>query len=301
MKERQIEIFSAVMNYGGISRASDMLNISQPAVSRMIADLESETGLQLFRRSGRAVQPTPEAHQLKREVDTFFIGLDRIAMATEEIRELRRGHVRLTVMPAIALSVAPTLLRAFTERHPTVKTTLDVHTSPRIAELIASGQFDLGIGHLPEARPEVAVLSAWHVDCVCVLPAGHPLSGRDQLTPGDLADQTLVALSYHTETARRLARAFADAGVKPRIQIESQPSYAACAMAAEGLGIAIVDALTAAVVRSDTVTVVPFAPATPFEFKLLRPASATPSAVAQKFTEVAHAVLDANRHAKRDA
>ena len=292
MRERQIEVFRAVMNHGGINRASEMLNISQPAVSRMISGLEAATGLTLFERSGRSVKPTPEARQFKREVDTYFIGLDRIAGAAEEIRELRRGHVRMTVMPALALSVAPTIMRRASERHPTVKTTLDVHTSPRISELIGSGQFDLGIGHLSTDRPEIEVLGSWHVDCVCVMTSDHGLAKRRVLRPEDLDGEALVSLSYQTDTAQWLGQVFRQAGVRPKILVEAQPSYAACLLAAQGLGVTIIDALTAEYFRSEAISVVPFGPGIPFEFKLIKPAGARSSALAADFTDIALAVMD---------
>ncbi len=298
MKERQIEVFRAVINYGGINRASEMLNISQPAVSRMISSLEAETGLTLFERSGRSVKPTPEAHQLKREVDTFFIGLDRIAGAAEEIQKLRRGHVRMTVMPALALSVAPAIMRQVTAKHPTVKTTLDVHTSPRISDLIASGQFDLGIGHLSVNRPEIEVLGGWRVDCVCVMSSDHRLARRRVLRPVDFDGEALVSLSYQTDTAQWLDQVFQAAGVRPKILVEAQPSYAACLLAAQGLGITIIDALTAEFFRSDAISVVAFGPGIPFEFKLIRPAGTRPSALASEVADIAMTTMNDNRSTK---
>ena len=298
MKERQIEVFRAVINYGGINRASEMLNISQPAVSRMISSLEAETGLTLFERSGRSVKPTPEAHQLKREVDTFFIGLDRIAGAAEEIQKLRRGHVRMTVMPALSLSVAPAIMRQVTAKHPTVKTTLDVHTSPRISDLIASGQFDLGIGHLSVNRPEIEVLGSWRVDCVCVMSSDHRLARRRVLRPVDFDGEALVSLSYQTDTAQWLDQVFQAAGVRPKILVEAQPSYAACLLAAQGLGITIIDALTAEFFRSDAISVVAFGPGIPFEFKLIRPAGTRPSALASEVADIAMTTMNDNRSTK---
>lgn len=294
MKERQIEVFRAVMNCGGINRASEFLNTSQPAVSRMISKLEQETGLVLFTRKGRAINPTPEAHQLKREVDTFFIGLKRIDAAAKEIRDLRRGHVRMTIMPALTLSVAPSIISQFTSKFPTVKTTLDVHTSPRILELIGSGQYDLGLCHHSIHRPEIEILGSWQVDCVCVMAVDHPLACRTMLRPEDLDDEPLIALSYQTETAHLLESAFQAASVSPKIQIEAQPSYAACVLAAEGLGITIIDALTAEFFRSDKISIVPFEANVPFEFKLIRPTEVKPSEIALEFAKFALAALNYN-------
>jgi len=175
--------------------------------------------------------------------------------------------------------------------HPTVKTTLDVHTSPRIGELIGSGQFDLGLCHLSVDRPEVEVLGTWHVDCVCVMASDHPFAKRKVLRPEDMDGEALVSLSYQTDTAQWLGQVFQAARVRPKILVEAQPSYVACLMAAEGLGIAIIDSLTAEFFQSDRISVVPFGPSIPFEFKLIRPSGIKSSALASHFADIALDVM----------
>ena len=294
MKQRHIDVFRAVMTYGGISRAAEVLNVSQPAVSRTIAELETEVGFRLFDRQGRHSKPTPEAEQLKEEVDTYFAGLERVEAAAAEIRDLRRGHVRLATMPALTLSLTPRIVRSFLERNPTVKVTMDVHTSPRIVDQIAVGQFNLGLGQLPETRPEIDVIGTWRVACVCVLPKGHRLTVKRRIKPRDLDGEPLVALSHHTLASRHLAQSFLSADVKQVIRVESQPSYAACALAVEGVGIAVVDALTAQFFGSENVTTVPFAPYTPFDFRLIRPKNMARSMLAERFAEETVTIIDAH-------
>lgn len=300
MKERQIQIFRAVMNYGGINRAAEMLNISQPAASRMIAALEAETSLVLFVRNGRTVSPTPEAYQLKAEVDTYFIGLDRVAKAADDIRALRRGHLRLTVMPAVALSLAPGVLSQVSKRYPDITTTLDVHTSPRILDLIATGQYDMGICHHAVSRPEIEELLAWRVDCVCVMRRDHALSSCEVLEPKDLAATPMISLSHGTDTSIWMRQAFQAAGVRPVVRVEAQPSYAACALAVEGLGVTIVDAMTAEFFCSDDVVTIPFSAKVPFEFKLIKPARKALSVLAAEFVQICEQSLQEYSLASRD-
>ena len=95
MRGRQIEVFREVMRLGGISCAAKTLNVSQPAVSRMIDSLATEVSFALFERCGRGVTPTPEAYPLMREVDLYFLGMDRVSNAAAAIRETRRGSCAL--------------------------------------------------------------------------------------------------------------------------------------------------------------------------------------------------------------
>ena len=88
IKQRQIEAFRAVMTAGGVSAAAAFLNVSQPAVSRLIRDLEAQIGVALFeRRSGGRLQPTRDALILFREVERYFISLDQITQTAAGLRD----------------------------------------------------------------------------------------------------------------------------------------------------------------------------------------------------------------------
>ena len=296
MKERQIQAFRAVMTHGAVGRAAAVLGITQPAVSRLIADLEREVGFVLFERKGRGLHPTPEAGLFKREVDTFFTGLDRIALAAAEIRDSRRGHVRLTVMPAVALSLAPRVVEAIAAAYPTARVTLDVHTAPRIADLVGAGQYDLGLAHLDAPRAEIEELGTWDTACVCVMPCDHPLAARDRIEPKDLSGIPVVMLSFDTTTAQRLTQVFLAAGVQPDIRVEAQPSYAAFFLAARGLGLTVIDPMTAHTLAGDAVAIRPLHPRIDFRFKLLRPGGSRPSILADHAARIAAEEIASGLH-----
>src|SRR5689334_4895291 len=98
---RQIEAFRAVIETGTVSRAAERLSISQPAVTKLIQNLEHGTGLQLFQRTPGRVSPTTEAMLLFDEVERIFKGLSGLQNFVGEIRTLHHGHLRVGVMPAL--------------------------------------------------------------------------------------------------------------------------------------------------------------------------------------------------------
>ncbi len=289
---RQIEAFRAVMVYGGSQRAAEALNISQPAVSRLVSSLEQEIGFLLFDREGRGLVPTPEAQFFLRDVDGFFNGLDRLDASANAIREGRQGTLRLSVMPAVALSLAQLIIEGIVTTFPKAQVTLDVHTAPRIADLVAAGRFDIGLAHLDEARADLEVLSSWTVDCVCVMRADHPLSTKPQIEAHDFADNEAVLLSFDTRTARQVEQMFLAADVRPKIRVTAQPSYVAFRLAEHGLGITIIDAFTASTLASPKVAIRPLAERIGFRVKMIRPSGLRPSALASQSADIARRVLD---------
>lgn len=293
MNQRQVEAFRAVMKHGSITRAAEIMHISQPAVSRLIAGLEADIGFRLFVRSGGKTQPTAEAESLIEEVDFFFNGLEKVYSAAREIRSLQRGHLRLAGMPTVSFRLLPELVSAFSRDNPSVKVTMDVHTSPTIVKLLAARQFELGIAQMPEARPDIEVLATYRMECVCAMPPDHRLAVRDRIYAKDLRCEPMIALSHHTLAAQHVAQNFLAADIRPDIRIESQPSYAACALVAERAGIAIVDPLTARFFGKDRVIAVPFAPAVPFDVRLMRPSGAQVSNASAEFATAASEFLNA--------
>lgn len=115
---RQIDAFKTVMQTGSITEAAKLLGISQPAVSRLISDLEEHVGFKLLQRGGRGLTPTLEARLLAEEVQRALSGLERIKEVAESIRLFR--HARLSVITTAAFStmIAPVLIRAFSKKSP---------------------------------------------------------------------------------------------------------------------------------------------------------------------------------------
>lgn len=291
MNQRQINAFRLVMRHGSITAAAKALSVSQPAVSRLISDLEKSIGFALFERTGGRSHPTAEALEFIQEVERMFYGFDRLTQVAREIKDLRYATLRIATMPAISLEVVPRVLRDFLIAHEGIKVTQDVHESARITDLVSARQIDLGIAQMHTTRRDVEILASYRMHCVCACAPDHPLGDRVRVTPADLADEPMVFLAHHTVTADYLSRCFAEANVQPVIAVESQPSYAACGLVAVGGGMTIVDPLTPAFFGPDRLRTVPFVPPIPFDFHLIKPVDTPLSRAATEFCKRATRIL----------
>lgn len=228
---RQLEAFRALMSVGSVTRGAQMLGVSQPTMSRLLADMEAETGLVLFERSSRGLQPTPEAVAFDQEVERAFAGLSQL----DAVARSMRGNARLSVAvtPSLVPGLAETLFAPFARKHPDVVLSLDVQTTRRTLEWVVSRQVDFGITFEPVASPDLAVTVVGTTEAVCMIPRSHPLAGSaEPLGLAALDGQDFIAFKHDSMFRQQLDRLFAEAAARPCIRAEARTTHAACLMAA---------------------------------------------------------------------
>lgn len=241
MNFRQIEAFRAVMIAGSASRAADLLQVTQPAISRSIAELERDTGFQLFDRVRGRLVPTAEGQLFFRDVESTFQGLDRLRISAARIRDFGTGDIRIASLAAMGSTLVPHALRLFREKHPSIAVTLQVAGSSTVRELVMSSRFDVGL-----AADEIDVAGLEHQlfatpKAVCAMHAGHRLCERKVVTPADLDGEEFIALSPEDTVRRRLEKVFQTSNVRPKVVAETPNSSTVCALAMEGLGVGLVN------------------------------------------------------------
>lgn len=239
MNFKQVEAFRSVMLTGSASRAADLLEITQPAISRSIAELEQTIGFALFNRVRGRLVPTAEGHMFYRDVEASFVGLDRLRSSAARIRDFGSGDVRIASLAALGSTLVPRALSLFSATHPGVAVTLQIAASSTVRELVANGWFDVGL-----AADEVDVSGIEHQlfttpKAVCALPAGHRLTTKKVISPLDLHDERFIALSPEDTVRQRLDKIFAEAGAHPRIVVETPNSGTICSLVMEGLGVGL--------------------------------------------------------------
>jgi DNA-binding transcriptional LysR family regulator len=269
MNFRQLETFRAVMHSGSASRAAELLQITQPSVSRSIADLEETVGFALFNRVRSRLVPTPEAKLLLREVDRSFVGLERLRAEVARIRDFGSGSIRIASLAALGNTIVPRAIRAFQAKHPDIALTLQVHPTTRVRELVGSGEFDIGL-----AADEVDLSGVEHrtfgsFRAVCAIPPGHPLSARQTIMPEDLEGVPLVALAPEDRARQRFDAVLEAAGVRSKIVVETPSSSTVCALALEGVGVGLVNPASTDGFPERGLVFRPFEPAVYFKSILL--------------------------------
>ncbi len=284
MNAKQLTAFRAVMLAGSMSEASQMLYVSQPAVSRLIKDLEESLGFPLFERRSSRLYPTPEAHAFFVEVRRHFIGMDNLAQAADQIRMNKRGRLRIAAMPALAFSCLPQVIGEFMQGREGVSINLAPHNTVEVTNLLGAQQADLGVIMLPVESSEISFGPCYEVECRCIAPAGHHFADQPRVNAGQLDGESFIAIGeLNTVTRFRIDAALKAALVKPDQAIETQLFITVQAFVEQGLGVSVIDPFTAELHAGRGGVSKPFAPAIPFYFGFITPLNRPLTGLAQEF------------------
>lgn len=242
---RQLEAFRAVMITGGITPAANMLNISQPGVSKLIASLEKTMGLPLFERRQGRLHPTYEAKFLRGEVDRAIANLEHITRLSEDIRNQKAGHLRIACLPGFATSLMPVVISEFLAARNEVTMSIQTRSSVRVREWIAAQQYDIGVADEFEGNSAV-VHESVDIRTVCALSPQHPLGAKKTIDVSDLDGMPMIIQDGANRFHHQLKDAFDKAGATLVPRVEVRQFATACLLAKQGVGAAVVSSIDAA-------------------------------------------------------
>ncbi len=257
----EYQALRALMESGTTSKAAVRLGLSQSAVSRSIASLEARTGRILFERDGGRLRPTSEATQLNKRLDPLFSALDRIDGPPEQAQET----LKIIAPPTYAHRFLVHHIATFLEANPHYFISLEVSSSEEVIRGIQETRFDLGLTGVELSREGVQLTPYRLSKAVCAMAETHPLAELPTITPEDLHEQPLIALTHRHARRSQLEKVLTISRSIPRIVAEASTSFAAVDLAREGLGVTIVNPFPVVQYRGNEVAFRPFS--SPIEYR----------------------------------
>lgn len=286
MRFRQVEAFRAVIEGGGITAAAALLHLSQPSVSRLVADLEASVGFTLFERRGRRLVPSPQALALYETVRRSFTGLELLDQAARRIRAHPVGTIRIAALPALAAALLPPALTVFWQEYPDIEVTVESLGQRQVEDRVFLAQADLGLGVQTPLREGVREAPLARAPYVCVLSSGHSLAAQRVLRLRDLADQNLIGPMHEADALwYGIDEALAAEGISVRRRLETQQSWPAYAFVRAGFGVAIAEPFSAPLFSQLGVVARRLEPELAVSFVLMEPDIGSTPAVTRLLSE----------------
>ncbi|MFM2356423.1 MAG: hypothetical protein RLZZ528_2159 [Pseudomonadota bacterium] len=219
IKLRHIRAFLEIASQGSLSAVARQQGISQPALSRTLAELEQLLSVPLFRREKRRLVLTAEGALFRHHASLGLGALDSGVAALHP--SAQGGSIRVGILPTAASRLFPRVAIRFRTLHPEV--TLKIETGPHgyLLSLLREGQIDLMVGRMPDAG-EMAGLTFSHLyeeDVVLVARAGHPMANRPV---ADLLGQVPVILPSEGAIIRKTVDTYLEvlglSGLRPAVE-----------------------------------------------------------------------------------
>lgn len=285
MRLRHIEVFHAIMQAGSITGASQILHISQPAVTKVLQHCELQLGITLFNRVRGKLYPTPEAQRLRVEIDKLNKDLVSIRRLASNLRTGESELLRLVVTPALGVSVLPSAIVQWCQAYPEARCTLATHHTREIISALLLGEADLALSLHDPCYPGISAepIAAGPMMALCPAEspeacAGGTLNVADITTP-------LIAIAEGDPLGTLVQSAFDAQNVHPQSRITVQTYQLARSLVEAGAGMTIVDPFTAASADHSRVRVRVLEPVVPVQLYLLTANSSPPAQTARRLVK----------------
>jgi DNA-binding transcriptional LysR family regulator len=251
MNMQRLRAFQAIMRTGSVTSAAKDLTLTQPAVSKLLKALELEVGFPLFHRANGRLTPSTQGTTFYQRAQRILTDIEELATIARNVAENRLGEIRLVATSQLSTTLFPRAIGEFQKKYPDVFVSLEIIPLRDADRWISGLNFDLGVSALPMAWSGLGYEPFLTLAPVAVVPTANPLSSRASLSARDLDGQPFIRL-----TSSNLLRSQVDADLiksnaHPVVKAEVSTPMTACALAAQGVGLAVVDAYSPVVAKTD--------------------------------------------------
>jgi DNA-binding transcriptional LysR family regulator len=246
MNLNHLAVFHAVAQTGSMTLGAERLDVSQPAVSKQVRDLERALGVPLFDRVGRRVRLSQAGAILADYARRLFALAREAEEAMADVRAVERGRLAIGASTTIGTYLLPGVVAAFWRRHPGVEVLVDIGNTEQVHRRLAGHELDVGLteGFVEEEELDAEVFSL--DELVVIAAPGHPLAGKPRVPVSAVQQEPFILREPGSGTRAVEERALARLKVRARAVMALGSTEAIKRVVAAGVGLAIVSRLAVA-------------------------------------------------------
>jgi DNA-binding transcriptional LysR family regulator len=241
---KPLRAFCQTVRLGSVSRASEALYVSQPAITLQLQALERELGVGLFERSGRRLTPTREGQLLYELAQPLVESLDGLGSSfREKVRGLDAGELNIAANSSTILYLLPKIVEHFRSQHPEVRLTLHNAVSADGTDLLRSDAVDLAVGSMLDIPQDLSYEPVYRFEPLLIAPPDHPLIKQRTLKLEDLSPYGLILPPKRLVTYRLVDLVFQQNRVPYTVALEVGGWEVIKQYVAMGMGISIITSI----------------------------------------------------------
>ncbi|WP_447529771.1 LysR substrate-binding domain-containing protein [Vreelandella sp. TE19] len=268
--DAQIEAFMWIVKTRSATDAAQKMLVSQPAISRMIKQLEERLGFALFERHHNRLLPTRRGTLFYDEVERVYLGLSHLRQFADRLKERPAGQLRVVSMPSFAMAVFPGASTQLAEMFPELEISLYSFRSYQIPEDMVAQRFDFGITTDPRADPRYQSYR-YKLPGICVIPSDHPLTAKAVIDIEDLQDEALICGEPGEQSQRMITQELDANGITLRKMWSVSLGEMATRLVANGTGLAILNSVSAFDAKRHGVETRPISFSIDYDFQIIMP------------------------------
>lgn len=239
LEARDLILVRAILESGGLGRASELLHLTASALSHRLADLERRVGAPLFSRVGRRLVPTPAGETLGDGAPLVLAALASLAADVRAAVHGRVAVVRLATECYTCYHWLPQVLRSFEREHPRVEVRIVLGATRRALPALLAGEIDVAIADRAPRDPRLSVQPLFSSEFVAVVAPDHPWAARPLVRAADFAGERLLRYAVPREQSSLLRDVLGPAGVRPAAEETVELTEALMELVRAGRGVAV--------------------------------------------------------------
>lgn len=242
MDIKHLQYFIEVSNHKSFSRAADHLFITQPTISKMIKNLESELGVELFDRSRKQLILTDAGHIILEQAKLIDKAFQNLKVELDNLTGLKKGHIRIGLPPIFNAHLFLKVVSIFHEKYPGITFELVENGSKKIEEDVEKNLLDVGVIVLPTNDEVFDHFSLMKEDLKLILHPSHPLAEKEKVNLEELANESFILFNKDFVLNDRIILSCKKAGFNPHIISESSQRSFIEEMVANKFGVSLLPA-----------------------------------------------------------
>ena len=267
---KSLMIFKTLVENGTATKTASVLGITQSGVSRSLAQLEQNLGIELFIRQKNRLIATPESHELYEDILRLVSNIDELRHSVMALREFGASRVGIAAIPGLGFGFIPALIAKMQQSNPKLAIYLDIMSSHDVVHAVESEHYDIGFATQPIQSNQLVIEDLIKTEAVCLIPRNHPLARSKKIHLEQLTGQHLVVANQPNIAADRLLNLITENRIRIAGKTEANIG-SVCGLVGNGVGISLVNSITAHDLAHKNMVVKPFIPTIHYSFGMLYP------------------------------
>jgi len=240
MDIKQLQYFAEVAKQRSFTRASQVLHVSQPSISKMIKSLEEELGVVLLDRTERKLELTDAGQLVYEHAQSILQMMDDLVASLDELRNVKRGQVRMGMLPTVGSYLFPAIFAGYKKAYPQIEIRMKEYSAKLLETQVEQGDIDLGVTVLPVNPAVFAAVPLMKEDLVVIADDQHWLADRESVELSELKEESFILFTEEYAIHDVVRQACLQAGFEPNVAFMSSLWDFVGEMVAAQLGISIV-------------------------------------------------------------